>query len=202
MPHTELTSLRSGPGDAVAKAGDDSLLDLTLRSAIKDRQTVTPEGKNVQPLTHGVTFREVPTHVDDRGSVFEIFDPRWNWHPDPLVFAYAFTLRPGFVKGWNLHKLHEDRYFVLKGEMELVLYDVRPDSPTCGQCSRIILSEHNRRLVNVPVNVWHADHNIGSCDVLTINFPTKAYDHADPDKYRLPIDTPLIPHSFPGARGY
>ncbi len=39
-------------------------------------------------------------------------------------------------------------------------------------------------------------------DVVVIDFPTAAYDHADPDKYRLPIDTPLIPYSFAGARGW
>ena len=33
-----------------------------------------------------------------------MLDLRWNWHPDPIVFTYFFTIRPGFVKGWNLHK--------------------------------------------------------------------------------------------------
>jgi dTDP-4-dehydrorhamnose 3,5-epimerase len=131
----------------------------------------------------------------------ELFDPRWNWHPDPLVFAYSFTIRPGVVKGWNLHQKHEDRYFLLQGEMELIFYDVRPGSPTFGELSKIQLSEHNRDLVNVPVNVWHADHNIGTKDALVVNFPTIQYDHADPDKLRLPINTPLIPYDFGDAKG-
>jgi dTDP-4-dehydrorhamnose 3,5-epimerase len=173
-----------------------------LRAAVKDAQTVTSQGKSIKTLTDGVSFRDAPTHADERGTVVEIFDPRWNWHPDPLVFVYAFTIRPGFVKGWNLHKEHEDRYFLLQGELEIVLYDVRPDSPTCGEVSRILLSERNRGLVNIPKRVWHADHNIGTCDVLVVNCPTRAYDHANPDKYRLPIDSPLIPYAFPGARGW
>ena len=49
----------------------------------------------------------------------------------------AIASSHGFVKGWNLHKLHEDRYFVLHGTLELVLYDVRPESATCGKLSRI-----------------------------------------------------------------
>jgi dTDP-4-dehydrorhamnose 3,5-epimerase len=57
-------------------------------------------------------------------------------------------------------------------------------------------------LVSVPRNVWHADHKIGTRDVVAINCPTVAYDHANPDKYRLPIDTPLIPYSFPRAFGW
>ena len=60
------------------------------------------------------------------------------------------------------------------GVMELVLFDPRPESPTCGEVCRIVLSEHNRCLVNVPRNVWHADHNIGATDVVVVNFPTVA----------------------------
>ena len=117
------------------------------------------------------------------------------------MFAYCFTIRPGVVKGWNLHREHEDRYALLHGEMELVLYDPRPESSTCGEVSRIVLSEHHRCLVNVPKNVWHADHNIGATDVVVVNFPTIPYDHARPDKYRLPLNTNLIPHSFGNVIG-
>jgi len=57
-------------------------------------------------------------------------------------------------------------------------------------------------IVNIPTNVWHADRNIGTTDVLVVNFPTQPYDHAHPDKYRLPLDTDLIPYSFGDARGW
>lgn len=177
-----------------------SLLDLTLGAARRDQQTVTSGGDPIGRLTEGVQIRNLAAHIDPRGSVIELFDPKW--HPDPMVYAYCFTLRPGFVKGWNLHREHEDRYAVLQGEMELVLYDPRADSSTCGEVCRIVMAQHKRCLVNVPAYVWHADYNIGSTDVVVINFPTKAYDHENPDKYRLPIDTPLIPHSFPGAKGW
>jgi dTDP-4-dehydrorhamnose 3,5-epimerase len=184
-----------------ALSADASLLEQTLAAAAKDSQMVTAEGRSSNALIEGVQFRELPTHVDERGSVMEMYDPRWNWHSEPMVFAYCFTVRPGIVKGWGLHKLHEDRYCLLQGEMELVLYDVRPGSTTCGQVSRIVLSEYNRRIVNIPSFVWHADYNFGSRDTLVVNFPTKPYDHANPDKYRLPIDSPHIPHTFFGARG-
>jgi dTDP-4-dehydrorhamnose 3,5-epimerase len=81
----------------------------------------------------------------------------------------------------------------------LIFFDPRPESPTCGEVCRLVLSEQNRFLVNVPVDVWHADHNIGNRDVVVVNFPTIPYDHAAPDKLRLPIDTPLIPYKFPAG---
>lgn len=181
---------------AVLKKSEKSL------DGIKDPSTVTADGKSTKLLPAGVTFRKSTTHLDDRGSVNELFDPRWNWHSDPLVFVYSFTLRPGKIKGWGVHKKHEDRYFVFYGEMLVVLYDAREDSPTFDLVSEVVLSEYDRQLMNIPAGVWHANQNIGQKDVTVINFPTIPYDHADPDKYRLPLDTNLIPYKFKQAAGW
>ena len=168
----------------------------------QDRQTVDGAGARIDELPDGVTFRDAATHVDDRGTVCELFDPRWDWHPDPLVFAYTFTLRPGRIKGWGLHREHEDRYFLLAGELEVVLYDEREDSPTRGLVASVVLSEYRRRLMNIPAGVWHANRNLGERDVVVVNFPTIPYDHANPDKYRLPLDTDRIPHTFESGSGW
>lgn len=171
-------------------------------ASLKDQETVTAEGKDLRKLPHGVTVRELVLHTDDRGAVMEMYDPRWGWHPDPLVFTYFFTIRPGWAKGWGMHKLHEDRHCLLNGEMKLVLYDSREESPTFGLVSEIYLTEKRRCLVNIPAGIWHADENIGTVDLLTVNFPTIQYDHKSPDKYRLPLHTDLIPYRFhPSVRG-
>ena len=168
----------------------------------QDRQTVTPQGQSLAPLPEGVSFYDLPIQIDERGSVRELFDLRWNWHPDPLVFAYCFTIRPGLIKGWGMHKRHEDRYSVLSGEMDAVLYDERPGSSTHGLVAKIVLSEYRPRLMNIPAGVWHADRNLGSKDLAVINFPTIPYDHANPDKYRLPLDTDRIPYEFERPVGW
>jgi len=169
---------------------------------VQDPPSVNAAGEPLVRLPDGVAFRPAPTQVDRRGTVCEMFDPRWQWHPEPLAFVYMFTVRPRMVKGWGLHQLHEDRYFVLLGEIEVVLYDVRPDSPTRGQVSSIVLSEYNRGLVNIPAGIWHANRNLGNKDAVVVNFPTKPYDHANPDKYRLPLDTDQIPYKFEGVSGW
>ena len=178
------------------------LLRETLEAAVQDQRTVDENRRSTAPLLDGMSFYESVRHDDDRGSVTEIYDPRWGWHPDPLVFSYFFTVRPGIVKGWGLHKEHEDRYFVISGEMELVTFDPRPESSTFGKVCKVYLSGSRPRLVNIPKFVWHADRNIGTSDAVVVNFPTIQYDHSKPDKYRLPIDTPLIPHSFGDAKGW
>jgi dTDP-4-dehydrorhamnose 3,5-epimerase len=162
----------------------------------RDSATVAPTGERLQSLPDGVTFRDAITQVDDRGSVCELFDPRWGWTADELVFVYAFTLRPGRVKGWGMHLEHEDRYFILYGDMEVVMYDAREQSPTRGLVASVVLTEYRRQLMNIPPGIWHANHNVGSREVTVINFPTRPYDHENPDKYRLPLDTDQIPYTF------
>ena len=167
-----------------------------IQTSKKDVQTVTPDGKDCRKLIDGVSLRDLVLHTDERGTVCEMYDPRWGWHPDPLVFTYFYTIRPGWAKGWGQHKEHDDRYCLLKGEMKVVLYDPRPDSPTFGMVNEICISEHRRQLISIPRFVWHADENLGTDDVLVVNFPTIQYDHQSPDKYRLPLDTDQIPYKF------
>jgi dTDP-4-dehydrorhamnose 3,5-epimerase len=168
----------------------------------KDQQTITPQGDSIAPMIEGVTFRELVTQIDERGSGVELFDPRWGWHAAPLAYAYIFTIRPGFTKGWSMHQHNEDRLLVYSGEMEIVLYDERTESTTFGLVSRIVLTEYDRRIMNIPPGVWHALHNIGSKDVMVVNFPTDLYDHTEPDKYRLPLNNDRIPFKFDNPRGW
>jgi len=180
----------------------DALWEATVGAAIRDKQTVTPVGATLAPLLHGMAIHRSPTHTYDRGTLTEILDSRWSEYPDPISYVYYITERPGHVKGWALHKLHEDRYFIIRGELEFVTYDVRPDSPTRGQVCKLMLSERDHSVVNIPIGVWHATRNLGTEDAIIVNMPTRPFDHANPDKYRLPLDTPLIPYSFGDAPGW
>jgi dTDP-4-dehydrorhamnose 3,5-epimerase len=170
---------------------------------VRDVQTVTASGERIETLPAGTVVRDLTTHTDERGTVCELYDPRWGVHSTPLVFAYTFTVRPGAAKGWGMHRQHDDRYAFLAGELELVLYDARPDVETSGLEARLFLSELRRQLVTIPSGVWHAERNIGRTDVVIVNFPTIQYDHTNPDKYRLPFDTDELPVKLgPEWRGW
>ncbi|GHC49180.1 dTDP-4-dehydrorhamnose 3,5-epimerase family protein [Neogemmobacter tilapiae] len=179
------------------------LLERTLAAASKDQRTTDDKGTLLAGLPQGGTLRASPPITDDRGSLFEVFNEVWPGQGgNPVRQAYVTTMRPGVVKGWGLHKRHGDRYFLLTGTIQFLMYDVRPDSPTLGHLFKVTVSEANRQFLTIPPFVWHADHNVGDTEALLLSMPTEPYDYADPDKWRLPLDTPLIPHKFPGARGY
>jgi dTDP-4-dehydrorhamnose 3,5-epimerase len=167
----------------------------------KDPQTVTPTGNSVSRLIEGVRLRPAVTHPDDRGTLCEVYNPAWDFSDAPLVYVYQATIRPGKVKGWVVHRNQDDRVFTCTGTIKWVLYDDRPDSPTHKMVNEFYVSEQNRSLLLIPRGVYHAAQNVGYTDALFVNLPTRAYDHADPDKYRLPPNNDLIPYRFENRIG-
>lgn len=168
----------------------------------KDCQTVTSEGTSLRPLIHDVRIRPAVTHPDERGSICEIYNPAWNFADGPLVYVYQVTVRPGRVKGWVIHYQQDDRVFLSQGTLKIVLYDARRESPTHGMLNELCISEHNRGLLFIPRGVYHILQNVGTTDALFINMPTRPYNHADPDKYRLPLNNDLIPYRFEERLGW
>src|ERR1700735_4982759 len=168
----------------------------------KDRQTVTADGRTVEKLIEGVVIQSATPHIDDRGTLCEIIGPHRPPHPAPVVYVYQFTIRPGKIKGWHVHHLHNDRIFISQGQVKVVLYDSRPHSPTFGIVNEIYRTDLDRNLMVIPAYVFHAHQNIGSTDALFVSMPTRAYQHDDPDVYRLPIDTDQIPYRFDKQPGW
>ena len=168
----------------------------------KDIQTVTPDGTSIEPLIHGVIIRPAVTLVDDRGTLCEILNPAWGVHPAPLTYVYQFTIRPGKIKGWHAHHQHDDRIFISQGEIKVVLYDDRPESPTYRMINEIYRTERHRSLMIIPAFVFHAHQNIGDTNALLISSPTRVYNHADPDVFRLPIENDYIPYKFDEKLGW
>lgn len=67
-----------------------NLLEETLHPAVQDQRTVDEQRRSTAPLLDGMSFYESIRHDDDRGSVTELFDPRWGWHPDPRLYLYLY----------------------------------------------------------------------------------------------------------------
>lgn len=169
--------------------------------AVKDVATVTADGAPLGQRIDGVVVRHAVTQTDERGTLCEILNPAWGVHPAPLAYVYQFSIRPGRIKGWHRHRLHDDRIFISQGEVRVVLYDDRPDSPTFGLINEIFRSGLERTLMVIPAGVYHAHQNVGATDALFISMPTRAYDHADPDVYRLPVENDVIPYRFSQSPG-
>lgn len=181
-------------------------MDEARRTALKEAavsgtpqplgQSVTADGRPILDLIDGVRMRPAITHPDERGTLTEIFDPRWEFDEAPLVFVYQVTIRPGQSKGWVKHARHADRMFFSLGAIKVVLYDDREDSPTRGSLNEFVVGEERRVLLHIPPGVWHALKNVADRDALFVNCPTEAYRHDDPDKWLLPNENDVIPYDL------
>lgn len=162
----------------------------------KDAATVDREGRLVSNPIEGVQYVRVPSQIDHRGSLTEAVNFDLDFWDEPVVYSYCFTIRPGRIKAWGMHKRQADRYFIAAGHVRVVLHDGRTKSPTFGAFCEYHLTEEARALLLIPPGVWHGDQNYGSRDAVMMNFPTRPYNRDDPDKYRIDPHSGVIPFDW------
>ena len=149
-----------------------------------------------QGRIEGVELARVTPYVDHRGSLTEVVDfdhPFWR---ESVVYAYCFTIVPGRIKGWGMHKRQTDRYFLVRGSVRTVLYDGRAESGTFGAYETHNLTAASSGLLRIPPGVWHASQNWGDSEAAIMNFPTRPFDRVDPDKYRIDPHSDEIPFDW------
>ena len=140
---------------------------------------------------HDVVIKPLVTHSDERGYFREILR-----EDDGLLKRFGQTsitrTYPGVIKAFHWHKRQDDVWYVADGMARVVLYDRRPDSPTCGQTQVIYAGEDNPMLILIPAGIAHGYQVIGHKPVLLFYHVTKAYDASDPDEQRIAFDDPAI----------
>ena len=105
-------------------------------------------------MIEGVKITPLKQIKDNRGKIMHML------RSDHSLFKsfgeiYFSTVNPKILKAWHLHKEATLNYVCLKGEVKLVLYDDRKNSPSKGQIEEIILSPINYNLITIPNNIWN-----------------------------------------------
>jgi dTDP-4-dehydrorhamnose 3,5-epimerase len=140
---------------------------------------------------HDVVVKKIVTHSDDRGYFREILRD-----DDNLLRRFGQTsitkTYPGVVKAFHWHNHQDDIWYVADGMLRVVLYDIRPDSPTCGQTQVIFAGEDNPVVIFIPVGVAHGYQVLGNKPALLFYHVTHSYDPAKPDEERIPWDDPEV----------
>jgi dTDP-4-dehydrorhamnose 3,5-epimerase len=172
------------------------LAEVVAPEGSADEPTVDADGRRLASGIEGVVYSRAVSHVDHRGSLTEAVnfdDPFWD---EPIVYSYSVTIRPGRIKGWGMHRRQADRYFLAFGNIRVVLFDGRVNSPTHARFAEFHLTDASRARLLIPPGVWHADQNWGDTEAVLINFPTRPYDREHPDKHRINPASNEIPFDF------
>ena len=162
-----------------------SSVDEGEAAAVPDRPRDAEPDQVMAAKIGGVRIARVAGHHDQRGSLLPFLDLGSSFWSEPVVYGYLFTTRPGRIKGWGMHRRQADRYFVLSGDLRVVLCDGRDGSPDKGHFCEFFFTRGSSGLLYIPPGVWHATQNWGRTLGRVANFPTVRYDPGDPDKYRL-----------------
>ena len=139
----------------------------------------------------GVKVKKLKVIPDERGRLMEIL------RSDDEIFqkfgqVYMTTAKPGIVKSWHYHKLQTDNFACVFGKIRLALYDPRENSKTFKEVQDFIIDLENPLLVQIPAKVYHGFKCISDKEAIVINTVTRAYNHENPDEYRIdPYDNDI-----------
>jgi len=133
-------------------------------------------------MIEGVTIHQLKTILDERGMVRHMLrctDPHFKQFGE-IYFSVIF---PGAVKAWHVHRKMELNYAVISGNIKLVLFDARKDSPTHGETQEIFMGEDNYVLVTVPTHVVNGFKGIGNEKAIVANCATIAHDPDEIERF-------------------
>jgi len=126
-------------------------------------------------MIEGVQVIALRTIMDDRGMVRHMMRSS-DAHFHGFGEIYFSVIFPNAIKAWHVHRKMELNYSVISGNIKLVLYDARPNSPTKGESQEICMGEDNYVLVKVPPNVINGFKSIGNASAIVANCATIPHD--------------------------
>jgi len=142
-------------------------------------------------MIDGVVVKTCAVHCDDRGRLMEVV------REDEPVFRdvrqTTFTVAyPGVIKAFHWHKRQWDVWFFASGMAQVVLYDLREGSPTCGRTDVLYMGDRRPLVVAIPPGVAHGYRVLGAEPAALFYHTSERYDPAAPDEERIPFDDPRI----------
>lgn len=128
----------------------------------------------------GVNIYTVCSFLDDRGEVIKIPQP-----PFEVKDVYATTIRKDAIKAWHGYETKTLYWTVVRGAVQLALYDNRIYSPTYEITDTIFLGQGPYYSVLVPPGVYNGFKGISQEDAVIVVQANEMYGQI----YRVPFDS-------------
>ncbi|MCS7458839.1 dTDP-4-dehydrorhamnose 3,5-epimerase family protein [Paenibacillus doosanensis] len=140
---------------------------------------------------NGVYTKSLVRHSDDRGYFMELLrnDDEMFERFGQASMSMSF---PGVIKAFHYHQLQDDIWYFPSGHAQVVLHDMRPDSPSYRQTDVYYMGENQPYLLFIPRGVAHGYRVLGGGPATILYFTNLAYDANHPDEYRIAYDDPAI----------
>jgi len=149
---------------------------------------------NTAASIEGVVISPLSIISDDRGSVLHML------RSDSESFTkfgecYFSEVFPGAVKAWKRHKVQTQNLSAPSGLIQLVIFDVRPDSKTFNNLLIIQTGRpDNYFRITIPPGLWYGFKCIGETPALLANCADFPHDKSESET--LELHSNLIPHKW------
>lgn len=144
-------------------------------------------------MIHGVVIKELTSHPDDRGFFREIIRDTDDFFGEGFAQWSHSRMQRHVVKAWHFHHQQVDWWYVPIGSIDVVLYDLREDSPTRGKKMEFKMGEENPVVARIPPGVAHGC-KVASDEAHLFYITSRTYDPQDEGRY--PFDSDKIPHDW------
>ena len=128
-------------------------------------------------LIDGIKVSSLNQFKDERGAVFHVLKES-DKHFHRFGEAYISKVNSNVVKGWKFHKKMHQNFCVPFGEIKLVVFDGRKESPTYDKINEFILSpdDSNYKLISIPPKLWYGFKSISEPYSLLLNITDMVHD--------------------------
>jgi len=138
-------------------------------------------------MIDGVKIKQLKIFTDDRGFLTEILKEGEEVFKEIKQATYTESY-PGVIKAFHWHKKQWDIWFIAGGMAQVVLHDLRKDSPTYKKTDVFYLGDDNRQVLLIPPGVAHGYRVLGKKRARLMYFVTEKYNPETPDEERIPFD--------------
>lgn len=142
-------------------------------------------------MIQGVKVKTLVKHSDDRGYFMEVLRDDENWLESFGQLSASLSY-PGVIKAFHYHQKQDDIWFFPKGNAQVVLYDMREDSPTWKQTDVYYMGENHMISLFIPRGVAHGYRVLGNEPAIITYLTNASYNPKDPDEYRILYNDPAI----------
>ena len=141
-----------------------------------------------------VGIKKVDIHGDERGFFAELVKFGEETFHEILQTSYSET-KPGVIKGFHIHDYWEV-WCIVKGKAQVVLHDMRPNSPTKGKTDVVYMGEDNMMVIAIPGGVAHGYKPLGSKPMGIIYHASETYNPNNVTIRAIPFDSPEINYDW------
>jgi dTDP-4-dehydrorhamnose 3,5-epimerase len=148
-------------------------------------------------LIAGVRIEPIVLWADDRGHFLEVQRLGRGLaaaFPPATTQVSATVTFPGVVKAFHYHLHQYDCWTVVKGMLQVVLVDVRKESPTFGARNTIYVGEKRPWQILIPPGVAHGYKVIGGEAAALVYVTSRFYDPSD--ECRIPFDDARVNYDW------